>query len=320
MTVFILVLENAYASAVAQTLDMLAATARLLELQGKRPLLWKVCGVTREPIALSNGLSVTASPLPRQISEQDICIVPGLGTETPQLALARIEQPDAQKAQRWLVRALESKAKVYASCSAVLLLACTGMLATKSITTSWWLAQTLKQLEPTATVDVAHMVIQDGYITTAGAAMAQADLMLCFIKHHFGWLLADQVSRFVIASQRASQSTYMMPTAHTHGDEFVRRVSQRLKLSLPTGVSIRALASELGLTERTLARRIAATTGKTPLALLQGIRIHEAQKLLENSRLSVEEIASRVGYRDATALRRLLKRMTHATPSQLRHH
>jgi transcriptional regulator GlxA family with amidase domain len=56
------------------------------------------------------------------------------------------------------------------------------------------------------------------------------------------------------------------------------------------------LAQELCVSERTLARHIRAATGRSPLALLQGIRIHRAQALLQNSRLPVDDIAAKAGY------------------------
>jgi transcriptional regulator GlxA family with amidase domain len=318
MRIFVVVLEGAYASSVAQTLDMLSAAAQLLLSQGRSPPLLRVCGVASGPLRLSSGLAISVSPLPKKCEATDVCVVPGLGIDNAQLAVQRINKDDAKKLQRWLVQAAQSNATLYASCSAVLLLARAGLLTKNTVTTSWWLGRTLEQLEPLAKVDVSRMVIDDGAIVTAGAAMAQTDLMLWLLKRHLGSALADKVSRFVLASKRTSQAAFMLPTAYTSGDEFVRRISKRLQAALPAALTMKTLASEFAMTERTLARRVKAATGKSPLNLLQGIRIHQAQVLLETSRLSVDEIAVRVGYSDATALRRLLKRNAHATPTQLR--
>jgi transcriptional regulator GlxA family with amidase domain len=52
--------------------------------------------------------------------------------------------------------------------------------------------------------------------------------------------------------------------------------------------------------------------------LLQSVRINRARMLLETSNLSVEEVAAQVGYADTTALRRLMRRVTQATPQQFR--
>jgi transcriptional regulator GlxA family with amidase domain len=316
--IFVLVLENAYASSVAQTLDMLAAAYQARRLRNKAGVFWRVCSPSSGPVRLSNGLALNASPLPRSCKVGDICIVPGLGIDNPELAVQRIAQDDAEKLKRWLARAAQAQATIYASCSAVLLLGAIGLLAKRQVTTSWWLGPTLAQIEPLAAIDVSRMVLDDGNLVTAGAAMAQADLMLWLIKRHFGLALADQVSRFVLASQRNSQAAFMLPAAYTNGDAFVRKVSERLRQALPHPPSMKELAAELAMTERTFARRVMAATGQTPLSLLQGIRLHHAQALLESSKLSVDEIALRVGYQDATALRRLVKKSAHALPSQFR--
>jgi len=52
--------------------------------------------------------------------------------------------------------------------------------------------------------------------------------------------------------------------------------------------------------------------------LVQSVRVAQARRLLESSRYSVEQVAERVGYTDATALRRLLRKTMGATPRQLR--
>ena len=78
------------------------------------------------------------------------------------------------------------------------------------------------------------------------------------------------------------------------------------------------LAGDLCISERTLARRIQAATGNSPSALIQFVRLKRARWLLETSQMSVDRIAEQVGYRDATALRRLMHKAFAATPRQFR--
>jgi transcriptional regulator GlxA family with amidase domain len=56
----------------------------------------------------------------------------------------------------------------------------------------------------------------------------------------------------------------------------------------------------------------------TPLALLQGVRLNRARRLIESTRMNIEQVAAAVGYDDATALRRLMRRLAGATPSRFR--
>jgi transcriptional regulator GlxA family with amidase domain len=54
------------------------------------------------------------------------------------------------------------------------------------------------------------------------------------------------------------------------------------------------------------------------MALLQTIRLRKARTLLEQSSMSVEDIATAVGYSDSTALRRLMRKVTGNSPRQYR--
>jgi transcriptional regulator GlxA family with amidase domain len=51
-----------------------------------------------------------------------------------------------------------------------------------------------------------------------------------------------------------------------------------------------------------------AVLGKSPLSYFQSLRVERAVHLLKTSDASVDEVAARVGYADATTLRNLLRR------------
>ena len=72
------------------------------------------------------------------------------------------------------------------------------------------------------------------------------------------------------------------------------------------------------MSERTFARRFAAETGATPHKWLAQQRILAARSLLEESDLSVEQIASRVGFNSAVVLREHFRRTVGVSPSDYR--
>lgn len=72
------------------------------------------------------------------------------------------------------------------------------------------------------------------------------------------------------------------------------------------------------MSERTLSRHVHKATGKGTLALVQSVRWQRARTLLETSRMGVEQVAEAVGYQDATALRRMMRKTAGATPSRYR--
>ena len=68
------------------------------------------------------------------------------------------------------------------------------------------------------------------------------------------------------------------------------------------------------MSARTFARRFRAETGTTPLQWLIDQRVAEAQRLLEETELPVEEVASRAGFGTAAALRQHFGRALRPLP------
>jgi len=89
----------------------------------------------------------------------------------------------------------------------------------------------------------------------------------------------------------------------------------------PEGIWFRAcgrFASRLAGWLQECPCRVQRATGQGTLALVQSVRLQHARQLLQRSRMSVEQVAAAVGYPDATALRRLLRKSAGLTPSRLR--
>jgi transcriptional regulator GlxA family with amidase domain len=78
------------------------------------------------------------------------------------------------------------------------------------------------------------------------------------------------------------------------------------------------LATQAGLSTRTLNRRFREQTGTTPLQWLHRVRIHQAQCLLETTAHPVDRIAGQVGFGSPTAFRDRFKRLTGTSPQAYR--
>lgn len=82
--------------------------------------------------------------------------------------------------------------------------------------------------------------------------------------------------------------------------------------------SLQATARAAATSPRTLLRWFAQIDGQTPQDYLHGLRVAQAQTLLQTSYLSVEAIAQECGYADAASLRRIFVRHTGSTPAAWR--
>jgi transcriptional regulator GlxA family with amidase domain len=315
----ILVLAGAYATSVAATLDLLGAAAALAPQLKLAVPRWRVVSPAGGMLALQGGIAVATQRLPvRAPQDRSLWILPGLGLNDARAIQDRFERDDVRQAVTAVRRHVERGGHAAASCSAVFLLQRARLLHGRSATTSWWLAPTLARLQPDCRVDANRMVCTDGPIVTAGAAFAQTDLMLHLLRARFGAALTDAVSRFVLVDGRQAQAPYIVPEVMANGHELIARLTARIERSLPRALSVAELAGELRLSERTLARHVQRATGKSTLALLQSVRLQRARVLLASSRMSVDEVATQVGYQDSTALRRLMRKVAGATPSRFR--
>ena len=92
-----------------------------------------------------------------------------------------------------------------------------------------------------------------------------------------------------------SEATAVAPTPIE--DAFISRfkslVDERLSDS---NLSVEDLAADMGLSRVQLYRKVKALTGSTPIDLLRKARLSHAQQLLQESKLTVSEVAYQVGF------------------------
>jgi AraC family transcriptional regulator len=98
----------------------------------------------------------------------------------------------------------------------------------------------------------------------------------------------------------------------------MRRVIDYLNSHLSEDVSISTLAAEAGLSPFHFARAFRDTTGLPPYAYVRSLRTQRVRELLGSTRLSIAEIASRVGYATPQALTRMFRAETGMTPTEFR--
>lgn len=142
--------------------------------------------------------------------------------------------------------------------------------------------------------------------------------MLAVLGDLAGARVTELCARYLLIDRRPSQARYMMATHARHHDPVVAAAEQWIDRHLGGPLSVRALSRHLGLSEKTLGRRVQAATGQSPIRLIQRRRLMMATHLIETTRTPIEAVAEQVGYRDSTTLRRLMRRELGASPSSLR--
>ena len=314
----VLVFPGAFASSVAATLDILGTAAILAQRRGLAVPRWRVCGPQPGLITLGQGMLLLVDALTTDVEDNSCWVIPGLGISDFDVLRQRLEEDVVLQTLPALKAHVNQGKEIAASCSAVFLLHAAGLLTGRRVTTSWWLAPWLSSMTPDCIVDPNVMVLRDPPLTTAGAAFAQTDLMLHLLRRRLSPELADAVGKALLLDGRQLQSPFINPAIMAQGNTLVANLSAYIEAQLPHPPSVPSLAAHVGMSERTLSRHLQKATGLSTRNLIQRVQLNRARVLLETSRHSVESIAAQVGYQDATALRRLMRRLLNASPKQLR--
>jgi transcriptional regulator GlxA family with amidase domain len=312
-TVEVLVLEGSMTSSVAITFDILATANRLREAAGQPP---PFAAFASEPGARARRRFSTPAGSIR--GDTELLVIPGAGFATETEVAAGLKGSEAAAARRRIEATAASGCAVAASCSSTFLLASAGLLEGRRATTTWWLAPSFRRMFPLVSLDANAMVVADGDVITAGAAMAHINLMLALVARFASPSLADLCARYMLLDRRGSQAPYMSLAMLCTGDDKVAKAEAWARERLNDGLGVAELGAAAGLEPRTFARRVKRATGLTPVAFLQRLRVERATDLLETTRLPFEEIAYRVGYSEPSTLRRLLRQQKGVTPREMR--
>lgn len=268
----------------------------------------------RRRVIASGGASLEVRPL----REVDVLVVPGFelrpGTDLDARLAPLAPEIAAIRAQAAVGTAVVSL------CVGAFLLAEAGLLDRRRATTSWLHADELARRCPAADIRPEHLVVTDTGVTTTAAFSAMYDFALDLIRRHSGSQVARTTARLALVDDaRISQTPYVDPRLLPQpGREFSQRVMRRLDQNLAERYDLAALADAFRVSTRTLLRRFADETGRSPLAHLQASRVRRARHLLETTDRTVATVAAAVGYQDPGTFAALFARHTGHRPSAYR--
>ena len=237
----------------------------------------------------------------------------------PNLESRGTHEPDARLLD-WLKLQHSGGAVLCSICTAAFVLARTGLLDGRPVTTHWVLKDALATQFPRIHVQTDRMVIEDGDIITAGGVTAWIDLGLRVIDRFLGPSIMLEVAQFFLVDPcgREQQVYSKFAPQFYHGDETILRVQHWLQIHYSESLTIPDMAAVAMLGERTFLRRFKKATGMRPIEYLQALRVGKAREMLEFSQKSFGEIAHKVGYEDQGAFRKVFLRLVGLQPSEYR--
>jgi transcriptional regulator GlxA family with amidase domain len=255
-------------------------------------------------------------PLPERLAPGSIVVLTGISA-----AGIDPEEPSARRIIEWL-RAAGGRAELLMCvCSGSVLGAHAGLLAGRSCTTHHEHLEELRRIEPRAQVLDNRIFVEDGTVVTSAGVTAGLDLALHVIGRQLGPRVAAEVARdLVVYLRRAGTdpalSPWVMHRNHLH--PAVHRVQDAVTREPTARWSARELSAVACTSPRNLARLFAEHAGCSPHDYVQLIRFALARQLVTQSRMDLERIAARAGFRSAQQLRRVWSRWESQPPSAFR--
>lgn len=226
--------------------------------------------------------------------------------------------PDAESCARiaqWLRRHHARGALLVSICSGAYLLAATGLVDARTVSTHCHCAQALAEHFPQVAVDTETRIIDLADILTAGGFMAWVDLGLILVERLFGPAVQAETARFV--GSHGGALAELLPR-QAYADPAVRKAQEFIHLRDGQGISLTQLASVARLGHRTLLRRFRTATGMTPGDYSQTVRLARAREMVEAGAMPLKEIARSLGYGDPSAFARAFRRAHGQAPGAFR--
>lgn len=307
MKMQVVALEGVFDTGLACLLDTFDIANALADTMGMPQACFDVTLVgVRRRVCSGQGWRLPVRPA-CDAGEADVLLVPALGAKQPTQLRTVLARRDVAETLEWLREQSVNGTLLGAACTGSFVLAASGLLDGQSATTSWWLAPLFRELHPQVHLDEKRMLVASDRRVTAGAALAHLDLALWMVRQ-VSPALAALTARYLVLEPRPSQAGFVVSDHLAHADPVVERFEGWARANLSQGFSLCAAAAAAHVSERTLARRLQKVLGKTPLSYFQDLRVEQARHLLDRGGMSLEAIASEVGYADATTLRTLLRR------------
>ncbi|MEZ8041694.1 GlxA family transcriptional regulator [Vibrio sp. 1F263] len=250
---------------------------------------------------------------PLENSKADIILVP------PNLDGSYYLDPD-EGLLDYLVQSHQRGAILCSACAGVFILAGTGLLQGRTVTTHWKAQQQFSEQYAEVDVDVDKILIDDADIITAGGLMSWMDLALFILTKYTTPTNTRNLGKYLVLDTGLREQRYYQSFVpnYAHGNDKIVSVQRFIQKHHHLPLSLDQLSEEAFMTRRTFIRQFTKATSFTPINYIQHVRIHSACELLESSHKPVEQISYLVGYEDVNSFRKVFMKIIGLTPSRFR--
>ncbi|SCX22435.1 Carnitine catabolism transcriptional activator [Agrobacterium sp. DSM 25558] len=251
---------------------------------------------TRGPLRGAGGIQIVADGDLKLFDEAKTIIVPGW---------SNVATPVPEDLCQALHRASERGTRVMSICTGAFVLAAAGLLNGKKATTHWRHAAELARRYPDIQVEPDVLYVDAGNILTSAGSIAGIDLCLHLIRRDHGARIANHVARRLVMPphREGGQAQFIEEPISKHSGSALAPLLESVRGALQEEWTIPRLAAAAAMSPRSFQRHFFKTTGMPAGEWLLKERVACAQRLLEETDLSIDDVSEEVGFGAAATLR-----------------
>lgn len=222
---------------------------------------------------------------------------------------------------QWLKDVYPTVNRIASVCVGAYALAEAGILDGRQATTHWEFSQQFQQRYPQVKVDTDPFFTRDNNVYTSGGVASGIDLSLALVEEDHGRDVALQVARkLILHLKRPGYQSQFSKVLETHRLEnsIGGKLYSWMIRHLGEDLSIEQLAQHSNMSVRNFARVFQKETGITPAKFVEKVRVEVARRYLEDSDLSIDQIATKCGLGGLISMRRTFLRHMNVSPSDYR--
>ncbi|MGW4241942.1 GlxA family transcriptional regulator [Nocardia sp. NPDC004722] len=318
MDVAVLVVDGVGDLGLASVLGVFGIANSLLRESNSAISPWRVQTIAAEAgVRSGNGCLVPSVPLTEFTTAADMLIVPATSALDTGALVREVTDPANTVLLHHISESFAAGAHLAAACTGTFYLAEAGVLDGIAATTSWWLGPVFRRRYPRIDVHDSDTLCVTDRVTTAGATLAHLDLALSLVAERSPEL-AQTAARYLLAGDRRNQRQLAISEVLARGDSLIADFERWVRDHLSEQFQITDAAAALGVTPRSLQRATHAELGMSPREFVNEIRLERATVFLQDTAMTVETIARKVGYLNPGTLRTLFRRRRGQTITEVR--
>ncbi|RJF97030.1 helix-turn-helix domain-containing protein [Noviherbaspirillum cavernae] len=266
-------------------------------------------------VECAHGISLTAASSTGD-GDLDAILIPGFWGESPQqVADALADNGDLIAA----LSALPKKIQLWSYCTGVCLLAATGKLNGQPATVTWWLADAMIRQHAKVQWQSERNCIVNQRTATASGVNGYLPIAQALIERYLSAEAFRDLTRLMVLPRpEQAHLAFQSLSLIEQSGRFLRKLHMLVEQLPAEAITVQRLAQTLGMSERTLARKVRAESGLAVAAYARRIKLNQASERLILTSVPASTISAELGFSSDSNMRRMFKELTALTPAEYR--